>query len=122
MGRSQVRVQVISLTLKMVLTAPQPVLVIMSLSKGNALAIKRRSSFLIQWTSRQRWYNSKGWLSDKIKKGIRLTDLYKCLAFDMPLMMSAHLYLILFMYTYILIYVCRCRREGRRRREDWTRN
>ena len=49
------------------LTAPQPVLVIMSLSKENALAIKRRSLYLIQWTSRKRWYNSKSWLSDKIK-------------------------------------------------------
>ena len=53
--------------LKMVLTALQPVLVIMSLSIVNALAIKRRSSYLIQWTSRQRWFNSKRWLSDKIK-------------------------------------------------------
>ena len=42
-------------------TDPQPVLVIMSWSKGNALAIKRRSSYLIQWTSRQRRYNSKNW-------------------------------------------------------------
>ena len=50
-----------------VLTAPQPVLVIMSLTKGNALALKRCSSYLIQWTSRQRWYNSKSWLSDEIK-------------------------------------------------------
>ena len=30
---------------KMVLTAPQPVLVIMSFRKGNTLAIKRRSLF-----------------------------------------------------------------------------
>ena len=53
--------------LKMVLSTPQPVLVIMSLSKGNAFTIKRRSSYLIQWTSRQRCYNSKSCLSDKIK-------------------------------------------------------
>ena len=53
--------------LKIVLTAPQPVLVIMSSSKGNALAIKRRSSYLIPWNSRKRWYNSKSRLSDKIK-------------------------------------------------------
>ena len=45
--------------LKIALTAPQPVLVIISLSKGNALAIIRCSSCLIQWTSRQRLYNSK---------------------------------------------------------------
>ena len=30
----------------------QPMLVLMSLSNGSALAIKRRSSYLIQWTSR----------------------------------------------------------------------
>ena len=60
MGRSRVRVRVIPKFLEMVLTAPQPVLVILSLSKGNAL-------YLIQWTSRQRWYNSKTWMSDKIK-------------------------------------------------------
>ena len=53
-----------------VLTAPQPVLVIMSLRKGNVLAIKRRSSYLIQWTSKQRWYYSKSWLSYKIKKRV----------------------------------------------------
>ena len=58
MGRSRVWVRVIPKTLKMVLTAPQPVLVIMSLIEGNALAIKRR---------RQRWYNSKSWLSYKMK-------------------------------------------------------
>ena len=67
MGRSRVRVGVIQNIFKMVLTAPQSVLVIISLSKENALSIKRRSSYLIQWTSRQRWYNSKSWLSDKIK-------------------------------------------------------
>ena len=38
---SQVRVWVIPKTLKMVITDPQPVLVIMSLSKGNGLAIKK---------------------------------------------------------------------------------
>ena len=43
----------------MVLTASQPVLVIMRMSKV---------------------YNSKRWFSDKIKKGIRLTDRYKCLS------------------------------------------
>ena len=59
MGRSRVRVQFIPMTLKMVLTAPQPEMVMMSLSIGNALAIKRRSSYLIQWSFRQRWYNSK---------------------------------------------------------------
>ena len=41
MGRSRVRVRVIPKTLKMVLTAPHSVLVIMSLSKGNVLAIKK---------------------------------------------------------------------------------
>ena len=30
------------------------------------LSLKRCSSYFIQWTSRQRWYNSKSWLSDKI--------------------------------------------------------
>ena len=40
MGRSRVRVSVIPKTLRMVLTAPQPVLVTMSLSKGNALTIE----------------------------------------------------------------------------------
>ena len=56
--RSRVRVRVITKTLKMVLTgAPQPVVVKMSFSKGNALAVKRHSSYLIQWSSRQRWYN-----------------------------------------------------------------
>ena len=35
--------------------------------KGNASAIKRHSSYLIQWTSRQRCYNLKSWLSDNIK-------------------------------------------------------
>ena len=44
MGSSWVRVRVIPKTLEMVLTATQPVLVKMSLSKGNALAMKRRSS------------------------------------------------------------------------------
>ena len=39
MGRSRGRVRVIPKTLRMVLTAPQPVLVILSLSNGNALAI-----------------------------------------------------------------------------------
>ena len=39
--RSRVRVWVIPTTLKMVLTAPEPVLVILSVSKGNALAIER---------------------------------------------------------------------------------
>ena len=39
---------------KMVLTAPQPVLVIITLSRGNAIAIERRSSYLIQWTSPDR--------------------------------------------------------------------
>ena len=62
-------------TLKMVFTAPQPVLVIMSLRKGNALAIKRRSSYHIQWTSRKWCYNSKSWLSDKIKRGISVQSL-----------------------------------------------
>ena len=38
---------------KIVLTAP-PVLVIITLSRGNAIAIKRRSSYLIQWTSPNR--------------------------------------------------------------------
>ena len=52
---------------KMVLTSPQTELVIMSLTKGNALAIKKRSSYLIQWISRQRCYNLKSWLSNKIK-------------------------------------------------------
>ena len=57
--------------LLMVLTAPQPVLDIMSLSKGNALAIKR-------------WYNSKSWWHGCLlrEKGIRLTDHFKSLAFD----------------------------------------
>ena len=41
MGRSRVRVRVILKTLKMVLTDSWPVLVTMSLSKGNALAIKK---------------------------------------------------------------------------------
>ena len=41
MRRSRVRVRVIPKTVKMVLTVPQPVLVIICLSKGNALAIKR---------------------------------------------------------------------------------
>jgi hypothetical protein len=40
-GEVRVRVRVIPKTLKMVLTAPQPVLVIMSLSKRNTLAIKK---------------------------------------------------------------------------------
>ena len=44
---------------KMILTAPQPVLVLMILSKGNALAIDRRSLYPIHWTSRQRWYKFK---------------------------------------------------------------
>ena len=48
-------------TSKMVLTGHQPVLVIMSLSKGNTLTIKRRSLNFIQWTSRQRWYDLKSW-------------------------------------------------------------
>ena len=51
---------------KNVLTAPQLMLVIMSLSKGNAFCLKRRSSLLIQLTSRQRLYDSRSWLSDKI--------------------------------------------------------
>ena len=59
MGRSRVRVWVIK-ALKIVLTASN-----MNLSKGNALAIK--SLYLIQWTSRQGWYNSKSWLSHKRK-------------------------------------------------------
>ena len=84
----------------MVLTAPQPVLVIMSLSKGNAL--KRRSSYLIQWTSRQRWYNSKSWLSDK---SIRLMYYCKCLVYDISQMISAHLNLILsYLIKRILVY------------------
>ena len=48
-------------------TAPQPVLVIISLSKGNQLAKHRCNSYLIQQTFRQSWYNSKSWLSEKIK-------------------------------------------------------
>ena len=59
---------------KMELTTPQPVLVIMSLSKRNASAIKRRSSYLIQWTSRQRWYNSKSWLSFKPLTYLRISS------------------------------------------------
>ena len=39
----------------------------LSLSKGNAMAIKMRSSYLVKWTSKQRWCNSKSWLSDKIR-------------------------------------------------------
>jgi hypothetical protein len=46
MGRARVRVQVISTTLKIVLTAPQPVLVIMS--KENAFA--RKKAQLIPYT------------------------------------------------------------------------
>ena len=42
---ASVRLQVILKTIKIVLIAPQPVLVIMSLSKGNALTIKRRNSY-----------------------------------------------------------------------------
>ena len=38
------------------------------LSNTNALAIKRRSSELIQRTSRKMRYKSKSWLSDKIKE------------------------------------------------------
>jgi hypothetical protein len=41
MWGTQVRVQVIQKTLKMVLIAPYPVLVIISLRKGNVLAIKK---------------------------------------------------------------------------------
>ena len=82
MGRSQVRVRVIPKTLIMVLSAPQPVLVIMSLSKGNALALKMRSSYLTQWIYRQSWYNSKSWLSDKMKR-------YKNYG-PLSVMMSAH--------------------------------
>ena len=44
-GKSRVRLRVILKTIKMVITAPQPVLVIKSVGKGNALAIKRRSSY-----------------------------------------------------------------------------
>ena len=54
MGRSHIRLRVTPKTLEMVLNAPQPVLVIMSLS----------CLYLIQWISRQRRYNSKSWLSD----------------------------------------------------------
>ena len=50
MERSRVRVPVIPKTSNMALTAPQPVQVIMSLSKWNALVIKRRSSYIINWT------------------------------------------------------------------------
>ena len=64
---SQVPVWVIAKTIKMVIIAPQsqPVLVIMS--KRNALAIKSRSSYLIQQTFRQKWFNSRSWLSNKNK-------------------------------------------------------
>ena len=55
---------VILKTLKMV---PIAVLVIMSSSKGNALNIKRRRSYLIKFTFRQRGYNSKSWFFDEIK-------------------------------------------------------
>ena len=83
MGISQIQVLVIPKILKMVLTASYPVLVIMNFSKGNALAIKGRSSYLIQWTSRQRWYKSKSWLSDKIKgcKTFGLLESYLILQF-----------------------------------------
>ena len=58
--------------LEIMLTAPQPVLIIMNVCKGKVLAIKRHSSYLKQWTSRQMWYNSKRWLSDKIKRVLDL--------------------------------------------------
>ena len=50
---------------KMVLTAPQPVLVKMSLSKGNALAIKSADHTLYSETP-DKGGSSKSWLSDKI--------------------------------------------------------
>ena len=59
-GRFWVRVRVLPKALKSVLTAPQPMLVIMSLINGNAYAINWRSSYLVQlWTSRQRLKNSR---------------------------------------------------------------
>ena len=51
------------------------------LSKANALAIKRRSSDQPQRTSIKRRYNSKSWLSDKIKE-YKTYEPYKCTAFD----------------------------------------
>ena len=79
----------------MVLTAPQPVLVIMSLSKGNTLAIKRRRSYIEP--------PDKGGIiqrADKIK-GIRLTDQYKRLAFDDDDVCPLESYLILYLRIHL---------------------
>ena len=62
MGRSRVQVQVIPKTLKIVPTAPQLVLIIMILSKGNALAIEKAQ--LIPYTMD---LQTKSWLSDNKK-------------------------------------------------------
>ena len=48
-------------------SSPQPVLVIMSLSTGNALAINRRHPYLMQWTYREKGHNEKSLLSNNIK-------------------------------------------------------
>ena len=72
MGRSRVQVGAISKTLKIVLTASQPVLVIISLGKGNALFIKKRINGIIQRAGCLIRY-----------KGVRITDHYKCLDFDL---------------------------------------
>ena len=67
MWRSRVRVWVITATLKMVLTAPQPMVVNISLSKGNALAIKGTAHTLYNRPPDKVGIIQKAGLSDKIK-------------------------------------------------------
>ena len=74
-------IYILPTTLKRVITAPQPVIIIISLSKGNALAIKDSAYTFYNGTPQKGCVIQKYWLSDEIRR-YQTYGHFKCLAFD----------------------------------------
>jgi hypothetical protein len=86
-----VQVCIIPTNLIIAFSTPQPVLIIIRLSKENGLQIKSRS--LIYWNFGQRWNNLTSRLTNVIK-AMELTYHHKCLASNIS-KMSANSNLII---------------------------